>query len=345
MDEENKENTVTTMPIKRKKKVSTWKIATVVLVILLAASILTNGFRFGGVTGAAVSDSKAGEGVLIYVNSIPGITATLDTVEEDGNFYIVDLLINDNPVGIYVTKDGKMMFPSEPINLEETPTLTTTTTQETQEIPKTDIPEVELFIMSYCPYGTQAEKAILPVQKLFGDKIDLKIRFVDYAMHDKTEIDENLLQYCIQKEQEDKYWDYLKCFLEAGESESCLDSMGIDKDMLNSCVSATDDEYKITENYNDKSTWQGSQCPDGPYCFPVFDIERDLNEQYGVGGSPTFIINGEEVSPSSRSPDAVKTLICGAFTEIPEECNTELSTSAASAGFGFEEGTDTTATC
>jgi hypothetical protein len=34
-------------------------------------------------------------------------------------------------------------------------------------------------------------------------------------MHDKKEIDENNKQYCIQKEQNDKYSDYLKCFLEA----------------------------------------------------------------------------------------------------------------------------------
>jgi len=32
-----------------------------------------------------------------------------------------------------------------------------------QELPKTAKPKVELFVMSHCPYGTQAEKAMIPV--------------------------------------------------------------------------------------------------------------------------------------------------------------------------------------
>jgi hypothetical protein len=67
--------------------------------------------------------------------------------------------------------------------------------------------------MSYCPFGTQAEKGILPVVNLLKDKIDFKVKFVNYAMHGKKEIDENNLQYCIQKEEPNKYNSYLTCFL------------------------------------------------------------------------------------------------------------------------------------
>ncbi|MBU3941884.1 MAG: hypothetical protein KKF74_03150, partial [Nanoarchaeota archaeon] len=51
-----------------------------------------------------------------------------------------------------------------------------------QCMPKKDKPEVELFVMSHCPYGTQIEKGMLPVARLLGDKIDFNIRFCSYAM-------------------------------------------------------------------------------------------------------------------------------------------------------------------
>ncbi len=45
--------------------------------------------------------------------------------------------------------------------------------------------------MSYCPYGTQAEKGILPVVALLGDKIDFKLRTVHYVLHGDKEDLEN----------------------------------------------------------------------------------------------------------------------------------------------------------
>jgi hypothetical protein len=50
---------------------------------------------------------------------------------------------------------------------------------------KREKPDVDVFVMSYCPFGTQIEKGLLPVWDLLGDKINLNIRFVDYAMHGK----------------------------------------------------------------------------------------------------------------------------------------------------------------
>ena len=79
---------------------------------------------------------------------------------------------------------------------------------------KSDKPNVELFVMSHCPFGTQAEKGIIPVVNLLKNKINFSVKFVDYSMHGKSEIDENTLQYCIQKEESKKYIPYLTCFLE-----------------------------------------------------------------------------------------------------------------------------------
>jgi len=157
-------------------------------------------------------------------------------------------------------------------------------------------------------------------------------------MHEKKEIDENLRQYCIQKEEKEKYYDYLSCFVKAGEFEKCLNEAKIDKEKMNSCISETDKEYKITQLYNDKSTWLSGR-------YPRFDVHTDLNEKYGVQGSPTVVINDKVVEVSSRSPEKFKEVICQAFNSPPEECSQTLSNTTFSPGFGLETGTSSGGGC
>lgn len=183
-------------------------------------------------------------------------------------------------------------------------------------------PTVDLFVMSYCPYGLQAEKALLPAYNLLKDKANIKIRFVDYAMHGKKELDENLRQYCIQLEQNDKYYNYLNCFVQSGDYVTCLDKANVNTVKLESCTYRIDEEYNITERYNDGR-------------FPQFNIDKDLNEKYGIRASPTFVINDKVVSISRRSPEAIKEAICSAFIIKPEECKQTLSTETASPGFDW----------
>ena len=192
-------------------------------------------------------------------------------------------------------------------------------------MPKKEKPEVDLFVMSHCPYGTQIEKGILPVLRLLGDKIDFNIRFVYYAMHGEIELKEQTLQYCIQKEYNDKYLDYLECFLKEGNTQECVEEVGL-KGKLDSCIQQVDKEFKITEKLNDKSTWMGN--------FPPFDIDKELNEKYGVRGSPSLVINGV-VASVSRSPASLLNAVCTGFKDKPAECSENLSSTNPSAGFGF----------
>ena len=54
--------------------------------------------------------------------------------------------------------------------------------------------------MSHCPYGTQMEKALLPVIETLGaNNVNFELKFNTYAMHDKVELDEQLTQYCVKK--------------------------------------------------------------------------------------------------------------------------------------------------
>lgn len=191
---------------------------------------------------------------------------------------------------------------------------------------KKDKPEVELFVMSQCPYGTQIEKGIIPVIETLGNKVSFAVKFCDYVMHGEIEIKEELQQYCIETEQNSKYLDYLKCFLKEGKSDECVTSTGIDKAKLSACVAAADEKYKVTKNFADKTTWKGS--------YPTFNIFKDAVDKYGVGGSPTLVINGV-VASSARDSASLLDAVCTGFKIKPAECSSNLSSTAPTAGFGF----------
>lgn len=193
---------------------------------------------------------------------------------------------------------------------------------------KTDKPVVEAFVMSHCPYGTQIEKGLIPVANLLKNKIDFSIKFCDYAMHGEKEIKEELLQYCIQKDDNANYLSYLSCFLNASDSTGCLKSANVNTDKVNACVKESDAKYKVTELFNDKTQWISGN-------YPPFNVQKDLNDKYGVQGSPTLVINGIVIDGVSRDSASMLKAICGTFKTAPAECSQTLSSAAPSAGFGY----------
>ncbi len=228
---------------------------------------------------------------------------------------------------------GKIIYVSNPVKsiADKTVHVDDLNSEDVMAI-KADKPSVELFTMSYCPYGLQMQKALLPVMDLLKNKADISIKFVAYAMHEKKEIDENTRQYCLQSEQKDKLVPYLKCFTLSGDYQACFKEVKVNESKLNSCFSATDKKFGITKAYEDKASWLSGY-------YPIYPVDQALNEQYGVQGSPTLVINGSQVQ-SARSPEAVKQAICASFNEQPSECSQTLSMASAAPSFGA--GTDTT---
>lgn len=312
---------------KQKIKFSYWYVVTGVLVLLLVVSFFTNGFRsFGG----SVSKEEASQKTLDFINKnlLQGqAVATVKEVKDEGSIYSMKLSVNGQEINTYVSKDGKLFFPQA---IDVTQPLAAAGQQKSTELPKSDKPKVELFVMSHCPYGTQAEKGILSAVEKLGDKIDFELKFVYYAMHGETEIKEEMNQVCIWNEQKSKFNPYLKCFLKEGKGAECLATTAIDQDKLNVCVKSLDAEFKITEQFNDQTTWLSGK-------FPKFDVFKADNEKYSVAGSPTLVINGAEAS-SDRSPAAYLKIICGAFNTQPAECSETLPSTPFSAGFGYTQG-------
>lgn len=195
-------------------------------------------------------------------------------------------------------------------------------------VPKTDKPKVELFVMAYCPFGLQMEKAYLPAWELLKDKAEIDVKFVSYAMHGKKEVEENTRQYCIEQQQPAKYRNYLKCFTGKDDYKGCLSESGISEGSLTSCIDATNKKFGILDKYNDQSTWLSGR-------YPLYPIHADLNDKYGVQGSPTLVINGVQADGVGRTAEAVKQAICAAFNNAPAECQQTLPNTAYQPSFGY----------
>ena len=277
-----------------------------------------------------ISIDEAKAKTIEYINSnlMQGEQkATVKEVTEDNGLYKMIVALPDGQeIDSYVTKDGKKLFP-QVMDMGENEVEDQPTTSATAKTKK-DKPEIELFVMSHCPYGTQVEKGILPALDALGDTVDFKLKFVDYAMHGKKEIDQQLTQYCIQKNEPQKLHDYLDCFLEdETKTDSCLTKVKVNQTQLQSCVAVTDEEFKVSELYADKSTWSGGK-------YPQFNVYKADNDKYGVQGSPTLVINGSKIESGRDSNSLLKT-ICSAFNNPPDECDKKLSSTPPAPGFGF----------
>lgn len=289
-----------------------WVLSTLVLGAVVLLLLFLN-FK-GGITGNVISADDASERLLDYYTQGGADGLELDSVVEENGLYKINFKYQGAIVPIYMTKDGSMAGSMTALVRQ------TISEEQNEEVPKTDKPKVELFVMTYCPYGTQAEKGFIPFIEAIGNLVDAKIRFVHYFMHGDTEEQETYTQVCIREEQSSKYLVYLREFLVEGNSEAALKKAGIDSVKLNDCI-----DKKAKDYYAEDS---------------------ELSEKYGVQGSPTLIINGAIIS-SGRSPASYLSAVCSAFNTSPSECTSlELDSSNPSPMWGWEiSSSSSTASC
>ena len=143
----------------------------------------------------------------------------------------------------------------QPMNLEELLTARTA---------RTGKPTLELFVMSYCPYGVQAEEKLIPIVKEFGDKIDFKLQFIAQekeepsvqditpfmSLHGYPEVAENIRQLLIAREYPDQYLDYILCRGKKLDKswEECAQKLGIDVAKIQRLFNSPEAEQLFREN-------------------------------------------------------------------------------------------------
>ncbi|MFH1064838.1 MAG: hypothetical protein V1729_07165 [Candidatus Woesearchaeota archaeon] len=182
-------------------------------------------------------------------------------------------------------------------------------------------PQIDFYVMSYCPYGNMAEEAIEPAYQLLKGKADFNPHYVIYSnyqgggpnfcldkeskycsMHGVQELNQGLRELCV-----DKYIGidaYFKFVLEmnkkcsASNADSCWEpvakGLGLDVAKIKGCEA---DEWET-----------------------ILAGELALNKALGVSGSPTVFVEGAAYS-GSRAAAGFAQALCQGFTTAPDACN------------------------
>lgn len=210
--------------------------------------------------------------------------------------------------------------------------------------PKVDRPVADLYIMSYCPYGLQAQKWYLEVMSKLGKVADVNIKFVQYVMHEQKEADENVVQYCIQKNEKAKYTKYLNCFLAVeGKNEACRKEAQIDEKKLTTCIDSTKKEIDLEWAFKKaaekrQKLIQEWKLEEAKYVYEEFDIDKKSALASWVQWSPTFVLNGIKLDKMGRTAKAYADAICSSFKNKPKDCEQIFQDINFDPMFGFTTG-------
>jgi len=270
-------------------------------------------------------------------NVLKGQTATLISYSQESGLVKITLKIGEATYDSYATRDGKLLFPealkiTSGGDLAGTPAATTPSAESTNvkpaDIKKVANSALDVYVVSRCPFGLQIQRAVgEAVKTIPALASNIKIRYIGgvsgktiTAMHGDAEAQENLKQICIREEQAPKYWPYVGCQMKGANTEaSCVSSTGVDAAKLNACVSDVSRGVAYAK------------------------VDFDLAAKFNVQGSPTLILNDQQVSEfdfGGRSAEVMKKLICDSSSTAPSFCSTKLSESQAATSFSTTYSTD-----
>ncbi len=182
-------------------------------------------------------------------------------------------------------------------------------------------PQIDFYVMSYCPYGNMAEEAIEPAYQLLKGKAEFNPHYVIYSnyrgggpqfclddedqycsMHGVQELNQGLRELCVDKHLGiDAYFRFVlemnkKC--NSNDADTCWEpvakGLGLDVKKIKDCEA---DEWE-----------------------DILAEELALNKALGVSGSPTVFVEGVAYS-GPRNAAGYAQALCPAFTTAPDGCS------------------------
>jgi hypothetical protein len=267
---------------------------------------------------------QCAENTISYVNTYlvqPGTEVSLLATREINGLYEMKASYQSQEITLYSSRDCSLLFTSGVINMKAAQP----TPVPTKAPVKTARPTVDLYVMSFCPYGTQAMTVMRPVSDLLGEKADIRVRYITTvygttienvdSMHGISEAKEDLYQVCVLKEENQHYWEYVRLF-----NEQCY-PLWQNSIRLENCRANVTAVLGI-------DTASVEACTAGSDGIALLRADSEDSGKNNAGGSPTLLINGVEYR-GARTPEAYKQAICNSFDEAPAECNTVLSSTSA----------------
>jgi len=334
--------------IKKEKKYikNVWKSVSIAFIILsvILFGIVLSGFISPRESGT-ISADMAAEKVLTFIREnmvSSGTEVSVKEIVEEGGLYKMGIKVSygnqTQNVETYITKDGKIFFP-QAINIDEFEEAAKAAEQEEKQTSTFDAPDAEksnvkFFVMSFCPYGNQAESGLEPVFRLLGDKVDWEPHYVIYSnygsgypnycldeenkycsMHGIQELNQDVRELCAWKyESPDMWWSFVSQV-----NKNCS-SQNVD-----TCWEPIAEELGM--DVNKIKTCQKDEAEE------LLQKEVEIGEEFEVRGSPSVFINDKSYS-GGRDPESYKNAICSGFITPPEECKQTLSATGSTTSGG-----------
>jgi hypothetical protein len=307
-------------------------IALIAGICIILIAFLATGMQQAG-QGTVVPPAACGERTISYINNnlvTAGTTVELVSIAEKGGMYEIKSLYQMEEITLYTSKDCTLLFTNaitmDASGSQPAPQVTRAAVAQV----KSARPSVDLYVMSFCPYGTQAETVMGPVFELLRTKADIRIRYIATitgatvgsidSLHGPAEANEDLQQLCINKYYPEKYWAYLNAF-----NNDCYPSWQ-NTAVLESCRKNTTAALSIDSAKIDS-------CAGGAEGLALLRSDETASAKDGASASPMLFVNGVLYS-GSRTPEAYKQAICNSFETEPAECSTLLSTQTAAVPSG-----------
>lgn len=234
---------------------------------------------------------------------------------------------------VKITQEGKLTptSPAQPTRLPFTPK-------------KSQKPQVKFFVMSYCPFGNQAEAGLEPVYQLLKDKVDWQPRYVIYKDYCERSTGEQKTKcekdYCLKRGSEIYCSMHGVAELNQDIREICAFNLG-DLGKFWKFISDTNKNCNVS---NIETCWQNQARQAGldlgkiQNCFAKqkYELAKSQTqemEKYQAFGSPMVFINDVSYE-GGRAPEDYKKAICASFESEPEECKTVLGQESSPASGG-----------
>jgi protein-disulfide isomerase len=193
-------------------------------------------------------------------------------------------------------------------------------------------PQVDYFLMSYCPYGDQAEELLKPVFDQLKGQAKFVPRYVIYSqgndcytdtdgtqlcsLRGGVELNQNVRELCVYNNYGEQEWfDFALAMnnqCDSNNADTCwtavAQGLGLDTDMISSCF----DDNKLA------------------YAREQYELTRML----GVTGSPTVFFEGTQYN-GARSSNGYLAALCEGFDQKPSACDNVVAEpvpTAASSG-------------
>jgi thiol-disulfide isomerase/thioredoxin len=276
--------------------VNPWMITSIALVLLLAMSIFTNGFRFGNNLDPVIRDVEK----LASITGDLSVKGYLEIAAENLKEAQKSLVSESSKDPLKDDKDDPILNPVI------APTYSG------------DKAVIEMYVMSQCPYGIQVVDAIIPVKEKLGNALDLRIDYIFYpremyqgqetiycmdelcAMHGIDEIKGNIVQLCAMKYNPESYLKMIACQNQQitaipGNWESCAQTTGLNVAKIKSCYEGSEG-MELARQSGSRAEFADAQ------------------------GSPTIFLNGNPYMGGRTEVDFLRAICSYLGSDAPLVC-------------------------